>query len=330
MSTATGATRGGLTLLPSGWPGWVVGVAVAGVAAITAFRYLGVETGVLALAIAFTPFVCLASVLLLPLALLSRSVAVAAAAVAAAAIQLSWLVPGFVGADVPSDSPATLTVMTANLQVGRADADRITGLVSANRVDLLGVQEMTAPARERLREAGIDSLLPFGRFDNSGNGIWSRYPIGGPDAGGVALEWPTLGARVEGPRGDFTFVTVHPSAPLTPGHARWTADQPLLLANLNSTRGPVVVAGDFNATLDHRVMRDLQAAGFSDAAEASGAGLNLTWPVGRLPFPAVSIDHVIYRDVDLAPVNTFTETVGGSDHLAVIVRFAEASAEVRS
>ncbi|MEQ4725768.1 endonuclease/exonuclease/phosphatase family protein [Nonomuraea sp. B19D2] len=62
--------------------------------------------------------------------------------------------------------------------------------------------------------------------------------------------------------------------------------------------GPVlrVLAGDFNATLDHLPMRELLASGYRDAADVMGRGFTATWPqaLGRtLRPPGVTIDHVL-------------------------------------
>jgi endonuclease/exonuclease/phosphatase (EEP) superfamily protein YafD len=77
-----------------------------------------------------------------------------------------------------------------------------------------------------------------------------------------------------------------------------------------------VLAGDFNATLDHAVLRDLLGTGYIDAAEFTGAGLIATWPVGRHLPPLVTIDHVLV-DRRSAAVATSVQTIAGSDHRAV-------------
>lgn len=49
----------------------------------------------------------------------------------------------------------------------------------------------------------------------------------------------------------------------------------------------------FNATPDHRIMRELQHDGFTDTSEATGSGLNATWPqVGLHPRIAGTIQQV--------------------------------------
>ena len=54
-----------------------------------------------------------------------------------------------------------------------------------------------------------------------------------------------------------------------------------------------ILAGDFNATLDHRELRRLVGTGYEDAAAEAGAGLRGTWP-DRGPFlPVFTIHHVL-------------------------------------
>jgi endonuclease/exonuclease/phosphatase family metal-dependent hydrolase len=81
-----------------------------------------------------------------------------------------------------------------------------------------------------------------------------------------------------------------------------------------------ILAGDFNATLDHVELRRLLRTGYRDAAAMVGRGLVPTWPYygHRVAFtPKVTIDHVLVdrgigvRDFDAV-------TVPLTDHRAII------------
>ena len=85
-------------------------------------------------------------------------------------------------------------------------------------------------------------------------------------------------------------------------------------------RGDVqILAGDFNATLDHPEFRGLLDRGWIDAADSAGAGWRPTWPApprsGRsLP---LTIDHVLVdRRVHVERVTVVD--IPHSDHRAVI------------
>ena len=57
-----------------------------------------------------------------------------------------------------------------------------------------------------------------------------------------------------------------------------------------------ILAGDFNATLDHAELRRILDTGYQDAAAQVGAGLHGTWPRDRAFPPPVTIDHVLADD----------------------------------
>jgi endonuclease/exonuclease/phosphatase (EEP) superfamily protein YafD len=76
---------------------------------------------------------------------------------------------------------------------------------------------------------------------------------------------------------------------------------------------PVILAGDFNATLDHARLREAIARGYVDAAAALGRGLDRTFLTG----PPITIDHVLMdRRCGVSEVKV--HSVRGSDHRAVL------------
>ncbi len=80
-----------------------------------------------------------------------------------------------------------------------------------------------------------------------------------------------------------------------------------------------ILAGDFNATLDHPELRAVIERGYTDAADAAGAGLRPTWPApprNRRALP-LTIDHVLVdRRVRVERVTVVR--IPHSDHRAVI------------
>ena len=111
-------------------------------------------------------------------------------------------------------------------------------------------------------------------------------------------------------------MAVHPLAPASAGRvARWRADMRALPA-ASPDAGVRVLAGDFNATLDHAELRRLIATGYVDAASIVGEGLRPSWPVGRL-LPPVTIDHVL-ADRRCGIRGVEVHELPGSDHRAVI------------
>ncbi|MFN8126974.1 MAG: hypothetical protein U0R64_10765 [Candidatus Nanopelagicales bacterium] len=108
---------------------------------------------------------------------------------------------------------------------------------------------------------------------------------------------------------------MHPGAPLTLDHGPADTDAQTVLDQLVAIPGPVIVAGDFNATRDNRLIRQLEQAGFTDAATAAGAGLLRTWPTDLSPLPpVVGLDHVFPP-----AASAHTVSVTGTDHLGLVV-----------
>ena len=82
-----------------------------------------------------------------------------------------------------------------------------------------------------------------------------------------------------------------------------------------------ILAGDFDATLDHAELRDVAGGGYEDAGDVLGSGLRTTWPSDprtRLP---VTIDHVL-ADACCAPHSLDTFPMAGSDHRALLGELA--------
>jgi len=77
---------------------------------------------------------------------------------------------------------------------------------------------------------------------------------------------------------------------------------------------PDVPAGDFNATLDRLLVRELLASGHRDAAEVTGQGLHATWPQGGWgPLPGVALDRVP-ADARIGVRSFGVHTLKGTDH----------------
>jgi endonuclease/exonuclease/phosphatase (EEP) superfamily protein YafD len=79
-----------------------------------------------------------------------------------------------------------------------------------------------------------------------------------------------------------------------------------------------ILAGDFNATLDHHELRRLIGRGYHDAGEQAGTGLRMTFPTDASPLPElVAIDHVL-ADRRIRVVSVRTVPIEGSDHRGVL------------
>jgi hypothetical protein len=69
-------------------------------------------------------------------------------------------------------------------------------------------------------------------------------------------------------------------------------------------------------------LRDLIGSGYSDAAEATGRGLEMTWPnTGRRFPPPVTIDHILIDDRGAVRDYAVLD-VPGTDHRAIFAELA--------
>lgn len=312
-----------------------IGVAVV-FAVGTAVRVVGAENGAFLVPLmAFTPYFAILAVVALAIVAVVRSRAAIAIMLVVCAC-LAWCV---VPRAVPGDAPAggrPLRLLTTNLNGGRGDATVIVDLVRDLRVDVLSVQELTWSAREQLAAAGLGALLPYhvGRAEfrgPEGSGVYARHPL--KERTGlfqpVGHHMPVVEVALPGGPA-VEVVVVHPVAPVPATVPEWEAGIAALppAPTTASTAGPAVasasglsrvLAGDFNATLDHAVFRRLLDTGYTDAAAATGQGLVPTWPMSRrgrsLP-PLVTIDHVL-TDARAGAVSTRVYDVPGSDHRAL-------------
>jgi endonuclease/exonuclease/phosphatase (EEP) superfamily protein YafD len=291
-----------------------------------AVRLLGVERGPLVQLLAFTPYVAAASLIPVALALALRRWWPAGVAAVAAVALIAVVAPRAVGGAADTGGP-TLRVLTANLLAGAGDAETLVRLVRQHEVDVLAVQEFTPEAATRLDAHGLAELLPHRQLNpvvgTAGSGLYSRFPLTGTgvrtNQGGFTQAFGTLTAPGAAPT---TVESVHPAAPYALEKLRdWKRDldgQPRATPD-----GPVrVLAGDFNATLDHAPLRRLLSSGYRDAADAAGAGLTGTWgPYDGDRIPPVTIDHVLVdRRVGVRDVSVLR--LPGSDHRPVYAELA--------
>jgi endonuclease/exonuclease/phosphatase family metal-dependent hydrolase len=112
------------------------------------------------------------------------------------------------------------------------------------------------------------------------------------------------------------ILAVHTAAPVSGSMPAWRSDLAALRNWCQSTPTPLVVVGDFNATLDHLEMRSL---GCSDVAAEVGRGLTGTWPTSLPAWLGVQIDHVLVGG-GITPNSARVLDLPGSDHRAVLAR----------
>jgi endonuclease/exonuclease/phosphatase (EEP) superfamily protein YafD len=161
---------------------------------------------------------------------------------------------------VPPASGASLTVLQANLRIGNANPADLVEVVRHDDVDLATTEELTVEERADLIRAGLAKQLPyfFGYTEpvpqgDHGLGIWSRYPLT------VKVEHPgyqlgVLSVELNTPIGALTLFAVHLRQPFPYPSSEWIREigrLRTLLAAADTNGQSVIVAGDFNSTVDN-------------------------------------------------------------------------------
>jgi len=258
----------------------------------------------------------------------------AVVATGCAAVHLGVLVGRGVdpGGPAPAPGGATgegLVVMTLNAQVDGVTGEEVADAVVTTRADVVAMPETSAALAQDVVDAvAARTGQVYEAFTTQADdrAIAATSLLVAPRLGahetvpGPALE---LGAVVVGPvEGDGpVLAAVHPPPPIPPPFGpfpmdRW-AEQAAVAADVCRTTPGAVVAGDYNATLDHAPLREL-APCVSAAAEAGAGGVG-TWPTSLPPVLGGVIDHVLVDARVWDPVAASVLTVGATDHRAVVV-----------
>jgi endonuclease/exonuclease/phosphatase (EEP) superfamily protein YafD len=296
-------------------------------AAWAGLRLLGLERGFpLVPLVAFTPLVAAAALLVVLVAALLRQRAAAVVAAAIAVALVSVVAPRALGgpSEAEGGSGARLRVMTVNMRLGHGSPEELAALVRRTRPDVVSVQELT-PALALALDREFDQLLPERRLmplpGGHGIGLYARVPLSRrPVPGGLRNPMLAASLRMRG-AGPVEVFAVHAPPPVRAVRvSQWRED--LRRFPGATPDGDVrILAGDFNATLDHAELRRIVDSGYEDTADAVGAGLHGTWPSGRRRVPPVAIDHVLAdRRCGVRAVSV--HTIPGSDHRAVLAELA--------
>lgn len=290
----------------------------------------------LAMAASFAPYGWLAWVLALVLALAGTRGRTRLLA-APLALGLAWhtavLTPYLPGPGrAVAAAPVSLTVLALNLRFGLADLTQLAGVARSGRPDVLVLTEVTEhdakafarttwsrsfPYRSGTAGADYDAATDSG--DARGTMVLSRVPITPADTTGDT-RFTNLAVRLDLAGKQVTLIAAHPANPMH-GVENWLGDgEAVTRMALAHTGGPLVVAGDLNATAEHLTLRELIAkAGLTDTA--TGIGWHPTYPADEWYPPLLQIDHVLTSD-DFSTTAFGTFRVAGTDHLGLLVTLA--------
>ena len=198
-----------------------------------------------------------------------------------------------------------LTILTWNILHGASAEGELNleakgAYLSDQGADLVFLQEVDENCE---RSGGVDQITLLGRITAMDAAFGSFMPYQGGRYGlGTLSSLPVRGTRsLELPEGDEPRVALLSEVqvlgrPLLAVnlHLNWTKDDAfryaqarVLLAELETSDLPMIVAGDFNDTPDSRTLKAFIAAGFGPV-EVPGPSWNAR-------APSVDIDHILVR-----------------------------------
>ncbi|RSN53477.1 endonuclease [Amycolatopsis sp. WAC 04182] len=297
--------------------GGLLVAAVVPFAVLTAMRLVGYDGNTYTIAaLALTPYAGIATLLLGVLALGLRRWWTGVVALVLTGTIAALVLPRAFANEQKALDGKHVRVLASNMLGGQADPDRIVGYVKEHRVDVLSLTEMTPEAITGLERAGLFQVLPYHVLHPaewaSGSGLVSRYPLTPLKLSGNS-DYKQPSASVDlGDGVRIEVVAVHPAAPMWDRHA-WV-DEAKDLPYADAEHDIRILAGDFNAGLDHALFRELLTRGYVDAADQLGKALEGTWTNGLVP--PVPIDHVL-ADKRTAIADFKVLETPGSDHDAV-------------
>jgi endonuclease/exonuclease/phosphatase (EEP) superfamily protein YafD len=275
---------------------------------------------------ALTPVVYLPAYVIVVLALLGRRYPLVAVAGVVVVLHLIWLVPTiWPGSAERLPAGATpIRLLTANLEQNNAGAGDLGSQIRAAAPDIVVLEELTPITFVSMQKsgslAGYQYSAIFPEFGAMGAGVWSRFPLS-EVATPVIAGFQSLRMTVTPVAGHaFELFAVHTLSPRSSSNvAVWRAQLADLRSEVRSATLPVVLAGDFNATRDHRPFRRLVATGLRDAHDVVGAGWRPTWN-NKTPLvgPLLGLDHVL-ASKQFAVTGYRVGSGFGSDHLPLLV-----------
>jgi endonuclease/exonuclease/phosphatase (EEP) superfamily protein YafD len=270
----------------------------------------------------FSPLVYLPAWPLVGLAWWRRQRVVAALA-AVAMLGSLWAVwpvlpkPG--GPPGPSDGP-TFTLGTVNALKLNTEFDALAAQLSADPPDVLLVQEFAINTEVAFRNLPLARMIwPYSALTGEGAAavvILSRLPI--LDARVVTLGNPAIVARIQVGDEVVTVVNLHTVATGRRSSAdAWRRSLRAVDRLAGTIEGPLVLAGDFNATPYHKPFRDLLDGPLHDAHQDLDQALDRTWGPRRFGgLPVALLDHVVLSP-EVRALSIGDHKAAGSDHRLV-------------
>lgn len=230
-----------------------------------------------------------------------------------------------------------LTVLAWNTLGDRPSLDDLVELVLTTGADIVSLPETTGEyatdAAVMLRDAGYPYWVHTTNFSLDYGALNTSLMISA-DLGqyttdldiGQTRTLPTIVATPDDGDGPV-IVATHPVAPIPQQMRNWRSDLEFI-AGLCDSFDSLIMAGDFNSTIDHWASLGTDGGDLGacrDAAVATGAGTQGTWPTKLPSWLGAQIDHVVATP-NWQPVDAYVVTdhdAMGSDHRPIVAILRE-------
>ncbi|PVE92252.1 endonuclease/exonuclease/phosphatase family protein [Microbacterium sp. TPD7012] len=261
----------------------------------------------------------------------------------AGAIGAIGAVRGFGTSALPGKGEGSVRVLTWNTAGEAVSAEHIAQQILEQGADIVALPETTQAVGEQialmLREQGHPMWVHHVQFRpdvQDGPQSWQTTVLVAPDLGEYsviesskdgtsntgsvpsAVLMPIDGA---GP----TIVAVHAVAPRMEEMEQWRHDLQWIADQC--PQGDFILAGDFNATIDHMAPLGMDGGDIGycrDVASRTGNGMTGTWPSSLPPLAGAPIDHVMVSQNWTPSGSVVLDDAGGSDHRALVVQLEPA------
>ncbi len=272
--------------------------------------------------VGFTPFVLILIVVALLFAWFGKQLLLLVAAVGSLGFYfITMPSASLVVGCQPEQADEEIVIYTSNVLFETVDADSLVASIEKYDPDVIVLQEMTSRLWPQVssdsRLASYTSRVEnLPGFPSHGVVILSKLEMTASEEEQIGRSRSAAATfEVSGGR-TFGVSAVHTKAPVMKSTANLWKEELELLSDFDTSQ-PYILAGDFNATKDHKQFRDLLSSGWHDAQDVKGCGLDATYPAKGLPLAFYQLDHILTTD-DFETLRVEIDDVATSDHKSVI------------
>lgn len=250
---------------------------------------------------------------------------------------------GFGTGSLPAATDTSVRVLSWNTAGDEVSASQIAQQILAQGADVVALPETTEAVGEEiavmLREQGHPMWVHHVQFQPDvvdGPKSWHTTVLVSPDLG----EYSVIESSEDGSNNTGsvpsavlmpvdgsgpTIVAVHAVAPRMEDMDQWSSD--LRWIADQCPEGDFLLAGDFNATVDHMAGLGVEGGDMGycrDVASRTGNGYMGTWPSSLPALLSTPIDHVMASPNWVPTGSVVIDDAGGSDHRGLVVQLEPA------